>query len=192
MAARVTERVEIEYDGAVHNLEVDGDHLICVDGIVSHNCFNGLYRVNKKGEFNVPFGRYANPIICDEPALRIASTALRGAVLSVTDFEKTVDTAKRGDAVYFDSPYWPVSETSNFTAYSKDGFGEADQIRLRDCFAGLDKKGVSVLLSNSDTPFIRKLYSGFEIEEVRAPRRINSKGGRRGDVGELLISGRLR
>jgi DNA adenine methylase len=145
--------------------------------------------VNKKGEFNVPFGRYTNPKICDEENLRAVSGVLRSATLAVIDFE-AVRAAKKGDAVYIDPPYTPLSSTSNFTAYTKSGFGAPDQIRLRDCFKELDARGVHVLLSNSDTPLVRELYKSFRIEEVQAPRRINSKGGKRGNVGELLISGR--
>jgi DNA adenine methylase len=167
---------------------------------LNRTCFNGLYRVNKLGRFNVPFGDYKNPTICDEGNLRAVSVALnekagtnafRTSIVPL-DFEAATTGAKQGDAVYFDSPYVPVSATSNFTAYSKDGFGPEDQTRLRDCFARLDKRGVHVLLSNSDTPFVRKLYKGFKIERVEAPRRINSKGGKRGNVGELLISGRIK
>ena len=106
------------------------------------------------------------------------------------DFEKSVDFAQRGDAAYFDPPYVPLTATSNFTAYAKEGFGPDEQERLRDCAQRLVKRGVQVLLSNSDTPLVRYLYRGFKIEEVSAPRRINSKGGKRGNVGELLISGR--
>ena len=157
---------------------------------LNRTCFNGLYRVNRKGEFNVPFGKYANPTICDEENLRAVSIALRRVGLLSGDFERSTMRAKRGDTVYFDSPYAPLSETSNFTGYAKGGFGEADQTRLRDCFAELDARGVHVLLSNSDTPLVRKLYKGFKLEEVQAPRRVNSKGGKRGNVGELLISGK--
>jgi DNA adenine methylase len=109
-----------------------------------------------------------------------------------SDFEKTVSSAKRGDTVYFDSPYAPMSETANFTAYTAGGFGSADQERLRDVARKLIDRGVHVLLSNSDTPFVRQLYKGFKIEEVQAPRRVNSKGSKRGNVGELLISGRTK
>lgn len=159
---------------------------------LNRTCFNGLFRVNKKGEFNVPFGDYKNPKICDEANLRFVSNSLRfGNVYIIeADFEQTVFPARRGDAVYFDCPYVPVSATSNFVAYGKDGFGPEDQTRLRDVAKRLIDRGVHVLLSNSDTPFVRKLYKGFKIERVEAPRRINSKGGKRGNVGELLISGR--
>jgi len=157
---------------------------------LNRTCFNGLYRVNKSGQFNVPFGRYTNPTICDEENLRAVSTTLEKVIdFSSCDFQH-VKEARRGDAVYFDPPYWPVSATSNFTAYSADGFGPIDQMRLRDVAKRLVDRGVHVLLSNSDTPFVRKLYKGFKIEKVEAPRRINSKCGKRGNVGELLISGR--
>ena len=154
--------------------------------------FNGLYRVNRKGEFNVPFGRYTNPTICDEANLSAVAAVLRGTntTLVSSDFEITVKKAKRGDVVYFDSPYCPASETANFTAYTSDGFGLTSQERLRDVAKKLIDRGVHVLLSNSDTPLVRKLYKGFKLEEVQAPRRVNSKGGKRGNVGELLISGR--
>jgi len=151
--------------------------------------FNGLYRVNRKGEFNVPFGSYANPTICDEENLRAVSLALQGAAITSLDFEKTVLLAKRGDVVYFDPPYAPLSKTSNFTGYTAGGFSSDDQERLRNVAEKLVARGIHVLLSNSDTPYVRELYDGFRIEEVQAPRRINSKGGKRGNVGELLISG---
>ncbi len=160
---------------------------------LNRTCFNGLYRVNKSGQFNVPFGRYTNPTICDEENLRAVSTVLKKVIdFSSCDFQYFGEEARRGDVVYYDPPYWPVSVTSNFTAYGKDGFGPGDQIRLRDIAKRLVDRGVHVLLSNSDTPFVWQLYDRhpFKIEKVRAPRRINSKGGKRGDVGELLISGR--
>jgi DNA adenine methylase len=163
---------------------------------LNKTCFNGLHRVNRKGEFNVPIGSYKNPAICDEENLYAVANVMSRALVLTRDFESQVlgtgiCSAKRGDAVYFDPPYVPVSATSNFTAYSADGFGPEEQTRLRDVAAKLVKKGVHVLLSNSDTPFVRKLYKGFKIEKVQAPRRINSKGGKRGNVGELLISGKM-
>lgn len=158
---------------------------------LNRTCFNGLYRVNQKGEFNVPFGDYKNPTICDEQNLRAVSTALTGVELLSLDFEAVVeDAVGKNDAVYFDPPYVPASDTANFTAYVKGGFGPETQERLADVARRLDSRGVHVLLSNSDTPFVRKIYKGFKIEKVQAPRRINSKGGKRGNVGEVLISGR--
>ena len=159
---------------------------------LNRTCFNGLYRVNKKGEFNVPFGDYKNPTICDAPNLRAVCAALRGVRLESSDFELAVRNVKRGDTVYFDCPYIPLSATSNFVAYAKSGFNDQDQERLSDVARGLVKRGVHVLLSNSDTPFARKLYKGFKIEKVEAPRRVNSKASKRGNVGELLISGKNR
>jgi DNA adenine methylase len=156
---------------------------------LNKTCFNGLWRVNKKGEFNVPFGDYKNPTICDEENLRAVADVLHSVSLVCLDFKDVVAPVKPGDTVYFDPPYAPVSETSNFTSYAKGGFTADDQDRLRNCFRDLDERGVHVLLSNSDTPLVRKLYKGFRIEGVTARRNINSKGGKRGKVGELLISG---
>lgn len=155
---------------------------------LNKTCFNGLYRVNKKGEFNVPFGDYKNPTICDEDALRAAARVLAPADMGVADFEECVQSARRGDAVYFDPPYVPASDTANFTAYSKGGFGLNEHERLRDTAEKLIARGVHVLLSNSDTPLVRYLYEGFKLEPVKARRAINSKGDKRGHVVELLIS----
>lgn len=155
---------------------------------LNKTCFNGLYRVNKKGEFNVPFGDYKNPTICDEEIILAASKVLSDADIAVGDFEERLSTAKRGDVVYCDPPYVPASPTANFTAYSKVGFGLGEHERLRHVAEKLIARGVHVLLSNSDTPLVRKLYQGFNLEPVKARRAINSKGGKRGHVGELLIS----
>lgn len=155
---------------------------------LNRTCFNGLYRVNRKGEFNVPFGKYANPTICDEENLRACTVALSDVELLAMDFDSSTTGASRGDAVYFDPPYVPASDTANFTAYVKGGFGPETQERLHGVAERLAKRGAHVLLSNSDTPFVRKLYKGWKIERVEAPRRINSKGEKRGNVGELLIS----
>ena len=161
---------------------------------LNRTCFNGLYRVNRKGAFNVPFGRYTNPVICDTENLYAVSETLAAVMregrLMCADFEDGVKGARKGDAVYFDPPYVPLSGTADFTAFTRSGFDEAAHVRLRDCFKRLDERGVHVLLSNSDTPLVRRLYKGFRISRVKAPRRVNSKGDKRGDVTELLISGR--
>jgi DNA adenine methylase len=150
--------------------------------------FNGLYRVNRDNCFNVPFGRYASPNICDEPTLRACSAALAGTQLLVDDFEVVVAKAKRGDFVYFDPPYVPLSTTSSFTSYTSHGFGDAEQIRLRDTARNLKKRGVRVLLSNSSAPSVRKLYAdGFDLVRVSATRAVNSKATARGAIVELLI-----
>ena len=150
--------------------------------------YNGLYRVNRKNRFNVPFGRYVNPTICDEPTLRACASALAGKELLVSDFETVAARAKRGDFVYFDPPYVPLSVTSSFTSYTSYGFGPNEQTRLRDLARTLKRRGVSVLVSNSSAPFVRDLYSdGFEVTEVSATRMVNSKATGRGPVTELII-----
>lgn len=151
--------------------------------------FNGLYRVNRAGEFNVPFGRYTNPNICDEPRLRSAARALKGVKLTVSDFEKACAEAGPGDAVYFDPPYLPVSKTSNFTAYHSEAFEMAEHERLAEVFSGLVKRGVCVALSNSDTTATRRLFKGYKTERILVSRPINSKTTKRGDVAEILVSG---
>lgn len=154
---------------------------------LNRTCFNGLYRENRNGRFNVPFGRYSRPRICDAENLRAASAALKGVCVSQREYPSIRDVAKPGDLVYFDPPYHPVSATSSFTSYDRHGFGEEDQRRLRDVFAELAARGVHVILSNSDTPLVRELYDGFRIDRVWASRAINSKGNRRGKVAEVIV-----
>ena len=156
--------------------------------------FNGLYRVNKSGGFNVPFGRYDNPTICNEDVLRAASKTLQGVKLVMGDFEFTTAGARGGDFVFCDPPYVPVSATADFTAYTADGFTAADQIRLRDYARALAERGVHVVLSNSDTEPVRDLYSGkpFIIHEVQAKRSVNSNAAKRGKVGELIIVAKVK
>jgi len=151
--------------------------------------FNGLYRVNRQNQFNVPFGRYENPTICDATGLRACSAVLRRSVkIQVSDFEVAVAGAHEGDLVYFDPPYVPVSEHSNFTRYTSDTFGAGDQRRLRDVALGLKRRGVKVLLSNSSAPAVFDLYAkNFEIHSVGARRALNCKGDRRGEVTEVII-----
>ncbi|MCR4403671.1 MAG: DNA adenine methylase [Firmicutes bacterium] len=154
---------------------------------LNKTCYNGLYRVNRQGRFNVPFGRYKNPVYADEVQLRLASQALQHADIRVADFEIVLDRAEPGDFVYFDPPYQPISDTSNFTSYTADAFDESQQRRLATVFRELDKRGCHVMLSNSDSPVIRDLYGGFRIETVMAKRYINCKGDRRGAIPEALV-----
>jgi len=150
--------------------------------------FNGLYRVNKSGGHNVPFGRHKNPTICDVETLRACSAALKPVELLVADFAASVAEAQAGDLVYFDPPYAPLSATSSFTAYTASGFGPDEQRRLRNVALELKQRGAHVLLSNSSAPLIRDLYAnGFHVEEVGARRSVNSKASGRGQVKELLI-----
>jgi DNA adenine methylase len=150
--------------------------------------FNGLYRVNRKNGFNVTFGRYTAPAICDEPTLRGCSAALAKAELMVADFEQVVAGARQGDFVYFDPPYVPLSVTSSFASYTSRGFGPEDQMRLRDVARDLRNRGVHILLSNSSSPFVQDLYKeGFEKFRVAATRLVNSNALRRGAIAELVI-----
>jgi len=156
---------------------------------LNKTCFNGLFRVNSKGQFNVPFGSYKNPQIVNEQVLRDVNNYMATSNITILneDFENVVETAKEGDFVYFDPPYDPISITSSFTSYSLDGFTRDDQIRLKNIYVDLDKRGVNVLLSNSATDFIKDLYKDFHIEIVSATRNINSKSTGRGKIDEVLV-----
>jgi DNA adenine methylase len=154
---------------------------------LNRTCFNGLWRVNSKGAFNVPFGRYTNPRIVDEIRLRRASAVLARVDLRCGDFTCALEAATPNDFVYFDPPYVPTSKTSNFTAYAKEGFGESDQLRLLDALRLLSKKRVPFMLSNADTADTRALYREFTIREVAASRAVNSDPTKRGPVRELIV-----
>jgi DNA adenine methylase len=154
---------------------------------LNKTCYNGLWRVNSKGQFNVPVGRYTNPAILDADRLRAASQALAGVTTEVAPFQAVLDRAGPGDFVYFDPPYVPLSETANFTSYAADSFNDSDQQQLADVFGKLARRGCRVMLSNSDVPRVRELYAGFRIETVTARRAINSKSGKRGPITEVLV-----
>jgi DNA adenine methylase len=149
--------------------------------------FNGLYRVNRKGEFNVPFGDYKNPTIFDENNLFAVSKLLKNTELYTISFERVLEYARSGDFVYLDPPYYPLNKTSKFTSYTKDAFLEEEQKKLAEVFRQLNKRGAKVMLSNSDTKFIKKLYKGFRRETVKANRFISCKGDKRGAITELVI-----
>lgn len=155
---------------------------------LNKTCFNGMYRENSKGEFNVPMGSYKNPKILFEDRIIEASERLKEAKLSSSSFESSLESAKRGDFVYLDPPYHPVSKTSNFTAYSKDDFSKEDQEKLADMYKNLDKKGCYVMLSNSDTPLINELYKGYNIHRIQVGRAINSKANGRGKIKEVIVT----
>lgn len=158
---------------------------------LNRTCFNGMYRVNSKGGFNVPFGKYTDPIICDEENLLKVSKALQKVTIKNQDYKKVLEKAKKGDFVYFDPPYYPVSKTASFTSYTADAFLEKEQAELRDTFVELHKRGCFVMLSNSDTPFINKLYSGIKgvkVSKVAAGRAINSNAAKRGKINEVLVT----
>jgi DNA adenine methylase len=155
---------------------------------LNKTCFNGLWRVNRAGDFNVPIGRYTDPPICVPEALKAASDVLARADLQCGDYRKAVATAARGDFVYFDPPYDPVAPTANFTSYTANAFGPDQQRELAETTRMLVARGCRVMLSNSDTPFIRSLYKGFTIDRVKCPRAINSNAAKRGDVDEVIVT----
>ncbi|HEY8429522.1 MAG TPA: Dam family site-specific DNA-(adenine-N6)-methyltransferase [Sandaracinaceae bacterium] len=154
---------------------------------LNKTCFNGLHRVNRKGEFNVPAGRYVNPRILDEEGLRAASAQLAYAEIRCEPFEALLAQARPGDFIYFDPPYEPVSRTANFTSYAQDGFSQEDQVRLAQVFAELTRRGCRCMLSNSDVPFIRDLYRDYRIDTVVAPRAVNCDVRGRGLVSEVVV-----
>ena len=150
--------------------------------------FNGIFRVNRAGKYNVPPGRFKTPPkICDEPLLRACSMALTNAVIVNSDFREVERRAQPGDFCYFDSPYYPTSDSADFTSYTADGFGPSDQVALRDLAFRLKRRGIHVVLSNADVPAVRDLYAGCEIREITRSGGINSDVTKRGKVSELLI-----
>lgn len=162
---------------------------------LNRTCFNGLYRVNAKGAFNVPFGRYSNPRICDPDTLLSDSVALEGVEIKTGDFADVVVRAEAGWFVYFDPPYRPLSATSSFCDYTQGGFDDREQRRLADVCRTLDRSGARWLLSNSDPKgvnpadgFFDEIYAGFKIRSVMASRMLNANPEKRGKLSELLIS----
>lgn len=154
---------------------------------LNRTCFNGLYRVNSTGQFNVPIGSYKNPNIVNEKDLREISKLLQKDDILVTQFADAVKDAKEGDFVYFDPPYYPLKKES-FTTYTKDKFLEKEQMQLADLFRQLHYRGVKVMLSNSDTKFIKNLYEGYNIHLVQATRMINCDATKRGKINEVVIT----
>lgn len=185
-------RNDSDYYYGIRSLEVGGltdvqraSRLI----YLNKTCYNGLYRVNRKGEFNVPFGKYRQPRFLDVDLLLAANRVLQRAVLAAGDFEMVLDNARPGDFVYLDPPYYPLSRTASFTDFTDQSFSSRDHERLARVFRQLARRGCLVMLSNSDTPFVRELYSGYEpgIIPLTANRSINSRGDKRGPVGELVV-----
>ena len=153
---------------------------------LNHTCYNGLYRVNSRGHFNVPAGRYVRPRISDPDGLREASAALASTRLLTRRFDACVADAERGDFVYVDPPYHRL-HAGSFTSYTAEGFGEAEQRELAAVVDRLNAAGCRVMVSNSDTPLIRELYGAYRIVPIRAARAINSAPGGRGPVAEVLV-----
>jgi DNA adenine methylase len=155
---------------------------------LNKTCFNGLWRVNARGNFNVPMGTFKKVTLYDRQNLLAASRALHDAKIKVQDFRGTLKAARKGDFLYVDPPYHPVSPTSAFTAYTKDDFGEEAQKDLARLYVDAAKKGVKLMLSNSDSKFIRKLYEPFRIYPVKARRAINCRAESRGIVSEVVVT----
>ena len=154
---------------------------------LNRTCFNGLYRVNSQGQFNVPFGNYKNPRIVDENNLLNCSELLKNTEIKCADFSEILTKVKKGDFVYFDPPYVPLNETSSFTSYTKDGFDMDMQFKLREVCDELNSMGVMFMLSNSDTKFVNELYSKYEIKKVFASRAVNANAEGRGKITEVLV-----
>lgn len=162
---------------------------------LNKTCFNGLYRVNKKGFFNVPMGAYKNPLICDEMNIKNVSKKLQNVRIACGDYKMAFDFIDNKTFAYFDPPYRPLSETASFTSYTEGGFGDKEQQELADFVQALDKKGAKIVVSNSDPKnadkednFFDEIYSSLKISRVFANRMINSKGKSRGKISELLIT----
>lgn len=156
---------------------------------LNKTCFNGLYRENRQGQFNVSYGKYKNPDFVNAEGIRAVSQYFNAANIYFTsmDFSEVLKTLPSGSFVYLDPPYDPVSETANFTSYTRYGFTKDDHIRLKQCCDELTARGIKFMLSNSNTDFIRQLYTGYFITEVSARRAINCNGNGRGAVTELVI-----
>ena len=157
---------------------------------LNKTCFNGLYRVNQKGLFNAPMGDYAAPKICDAQNLRACARVLAkddDIELSSVDYKAVLDKAERGDFVYFDPPYVPMSPTASFAAYTPGGFGEKEHKELAEVFQELADDGVHVMLSNSDTPLVRKLYEDYPVKKLWRPGTVSSDPNGRGRVREIVV-----
>jgi len=155
---------------------------------LNKTCFNGLYRVNSKGGFNVPIGSYKNPSIVMEKELREISKLLKDVEIKVMSFENITKLAKRDDFIYFDPPYYPLKKGKSFTTYTKGNFLEEEQKQLAEVFKKLDEKGCKVMLSNSNTKFIKELYKDYKIKKVKANRMINCDGKGRGKIKEVVVT----
>ncbi|WP_201790926.1 DNA adenine methylase [Campylobacter vicugnae] len=167
----------------------------CADFIfLNKTCFNGLYRVNKDGKFNVPHGKYKNPLICDKENLRSCSNLLQKVEISCGNYEEILEKVGNNTFLYFDPPYRPLIENNSFVSYDKSGFDDNDQIKLAENYKALDDKNCLLMLSNSDPKnineednFFDDIYNGFEIKRVFAKRMINSSASKRGDITEIIV-----
>ncbi|MBL7663046.1 DNA adenine methylase [bacterium] len=155
---------------------------------LNKTCFNGLFRVNQRGQFNVPFGAYQNPKILDAENLTACSQALQGVDLAVRPYSKILEVIEPGDFIYADPPYVPISKTASFTSFAKTGFTLEDQAALRDFALAVDRKGAYIMLSNADTPLTRELYQSLNVVQISAPRMISARGQSRTKVFEVIAT----
>ncbi len=183
-------------DGESYYYSVRSQHSLPTQQIVERaarmiflnkTCFNGLWRVNAKGEFNVPVGSHAKPSLYHRDNILAASAALQSVDLAVQDFKDTMKEARRGDFMYVDPPYVPLSATASFTGYTKENFGLVDQQELARLAIEASERGVKLILSNSDTPLVRTLYARFSVHTVQARRAVNSDAAKRGAINEVLV-----
>lgn len=192
-------QIRDNYNNQMNDFDYDNYNLEWVERtkyliFLNKTCFNGLFRQNKKGGFNVPFGRYKNPTICDSENIKEVSLALKDTKIFCADFTKSEKYIEKGSFVYFDPPYRPLSKTASFTSYAKDGFTDDDQIRLAKFFSKLNTMGAYLMLSNSDPKnenpddeFFDELYKEYNIERVPAKRYINCDASKRGAINEVII-----
>lgn len=190
----------LEHFMAVRALDRDIEGFANIDAVtktarmiyLNRTCFNGLYRVNSKNQFNSPFGKYENPKIVDRENLTALSAWLKSSNVEFSDqgYKNTISLAGNDDFVYLDPPYIPLTDTASFVSYTKDGFDIDDQIALRDMAVEIDDRGGYVLLSNSDTPQIRELYQDFHIEAINVKRSVGASSATRKAVGEVLVLGK--
>lgn len=188
---------EADYFYTIRGLDRDREKFLKLTDIerasriifLNKTCYNGLFRVNNAGEFNTPFGRYKNPNIVNEITIKAVSSYLNNANILIMngDFEEALRDVSKGDFIYLDPPYDPISDSSSFTGYTKGGFGRDEQERLKDLCDQLHAKKAKFLLSNSYTELILNLYKNYKIKEVKAIRSINSDAEKRGQVSEVLI-----
>lgn len=194
---RHQDRTEENYYYAIRDLDRHGDKYEKMSTVqkasriiyLNKTCYNGLFRVNSQGQFNVPYGKYKNPTVLDEAVLKAVSKYLKSNNIKILngDFAEAVKDANKGDFVYFDPPYDPLSSTSSFTGYDVNGFNKDEQSRLKNIFEKLTNIGCKAILSNSCTDFIKDLYKDYRLEKVTATRSINANALKRGRVDEILV-----
>ena len=184
-----------EYNNLKINIEENNIRKAALFIFLNKTCFNGLYRVNKKGEYNVPMGAYKNPKICDEENLKNVSLALKNVKIIYADYRESKDFIDNKTFVYIDPPYRPLNITSSFTSYTENDFSDKEQIELANYIDSLNEKGAKVVISNSDPKntnendnFFDDLYKNYNINRVKANRMLNSKANLRGEINELLIT----